>query len=79
MQLWETGLPQLWKKNSMPRAPKCFEKKNLRKPAVRKPIQLNDLKGAFLIFGIGFGLATFAFLVEKIISVYRSHRPTTFG
>ncbi len=67
MELWETGLPQYWVKNSIPRAPKCFEKTNLRKSAIPKPIRLNDLAGAFLILGVGVGLATFFFLIEYII------------
>jgi hypothetical protein len=67
MELWETGLPQYWVKNSIPRAPKCFEKKKLRRTAIPKPIRLDDLAGAFLILGVGVGLATFFFLMEIII------------
>ena len=67
MELWETGLPEYWVKNGIPRAPKCFEKVNERATAVRKPIRLNDLSGAFFILGVGFCLAIFFFLVENII------------
>jgi ionotropic glutamate receptor len=67
MELWETGLPQYWVKNSMPRAPKCFEKTKLRRTANPKPIRLDDLAGAFFILGVGVGLATFFFLVENMI------------
>ncbi|XP_046635994.1 ionotropic receptor 93a-like [Daphnia pulicaria] len=67
MELWETGLPEYWVKNSMPRAPKCFEKTKLRRTAIPKPIGLDDLAGAFFILGVGVGLATFFFLVENMI------------
>ncbi|XP_046447431.1 glutamate receptor ionotropic, kainate 2-like isoform X2 [Daphnia pulex] len=66
MELWETGLPQYWVKNSIPRASQCFEKTNLRKSAIPKPIRLDDLAGAFLILGVGVSLATFFFLMENI-------------
>ena len=67
MELWETGLPEYWVKNSMPHAQKCFKKTNQRKIAIRKPISLDDLAGAFLILGVGVSLATFSFLLENII------------
>ncbi|KZS03572.1 Uncharacterized protein APZ42_033783 [Daphnia magna] len=67
VELWETGLPQYWVKNALPRAPKCFAKIKFKQNSARQvPIQLNDLTGAFLILGIGVGLATFTFLVEKM-------------
>ncbi|XP_046447449.1 uncharacterized protein LOC124196410 [Daphnia pulex] len=78
LQLWETGLPQHWVKSSMPQAPKCFQKTNLPNTAIPKPIKLGDLTGAFLILGVGFGLATFFFLMENIIRC-RSLRTATIG
>ena len=67
MELWETGLPEYWVKNSMPRAQKCFEKTKLRiTTAARKSIQLNDLTGAFFILVVGISLATISFLIENI-------------
>lgn len=69
MELWETGLPQYWVKNSIPRAPKCFEKISPRKAAIPKPIRLDDLAGAFLVMGVGVSVATFFFLMENIIHV----------
>jgi hypothetical protein len=62
----------------MPQAPKCFQKTNLPNTAIPKPIQLGDLTGAFLILGVGFGLATFFFLMENIIRC-RSLRTATIG
>jgi ionotropic glutamate receptor len=68
MLLWESGLLPFWVKGSIPRASKCFSKTNQRSVTSRQdPIILKDLTSAFFILGIGLGLATFAFLVEKII------------
>jgi hypothetical protein len=54
-------------KNSVTRAPKCFDKIKPRVTVERKvPIQLGDLTGAFFILGIGVSLGTAAFLLEKI-------------
>jgi hypothetical protein len=72
MELWESGLPPFWVKNGMPKAPKCFAKKNPRENSARQnAIRLDDLTGAFLILGIGFGLTTFVFLLENIIGFRR--------
>lgn len=73
MELWETGLPPFWVKNGLPNAPKCFAKSKTRdnNSARQGAIRLDDLTGAFLILGIGFGLATFVFLLEKIIGFRR--------
>ena len=66
MKIWEMGLPQHWKKVSIHQAPKCFS--NRRPDAAKKmPIRLNDLFGAFLILGLGLGLATLTFFIENII------------
>nr|CAH0103993.1 unnamed protein product [Daphnia galeata] len=67
MELQETGFPEYWVKKSIPHAQKCFKKTNQRKIAIRKPISLDDLAGAFLILGVGVSLATFFFLLENII------------
>ena len=74
MLLWEGGQLPFWVKGVVPRAPKCFAKKDPRNNLSRQvPIQLKDLMSAFFILGIGLGLATFAFLVEKII-YFRNRR-----
>jgi ionotropic glutamate receptor len=77
MDLWETGLPRHWVRNFVPQAPnKCLAKKNLKEKSVRRgAIRLDDLMGAFLILGVGVGLATLAFVLEKII-YFRSQRKT---
>ncbi len=77
MDLWETGLPRHWVINFVPQAPnKCLAKKNLKKNSVRRgAIRLDDLMGAFLILGVGVGLATLVFVLEKII-YFRSQRKT---
>ena len=74
MLLWEGGQLPFWVKGVVPRAPKCFAKIDPRNNLSRQvPIQLKDLMSAFFILGIGLGLATFAFLVEKII-YFRNRR-----
>jgi hypothetical protein len=61
-------------KGLIPRAPKCFSKTIQRSVMSRQdPIILKDLMSAFFILGIGLGLATFAFIIEKII-YFRSRR-----
>ena len=78
MELWETGLPPFWVKNGLPRAPKCFAKrKSEENSAHQVAIRLDDLTGAFLILGIGVGLATFVFLLEKIIGFQQRVTSTT--
>jgi hypothetical protein len=67
MDLWESGLMLFWVKNlpTIPKANECFaDKKN--QVSRLAPIQLSDLTSAFLILGIGLGLATLSFLVELI-------------
>ena len=39
-----------------------------------KPIKLTDTKGAFLVLGIGLGLSTIVFIVERIV-VMKKTRP----
>jgi hypothetical protein len=67
MEVWETGLPPFWVKNAMPQAQKCFSKSKPLSSSRQVPIRLDDLTGAFLILGIGIGLATITFLIEKIL------------
>ena len=72
--LWESGQIPFWVKNAVPRAPKCFFKADPRSALTRQdPILLKDLMSAFFILGIGLSLATFAFLVEKIV-YFRNYR-----
>jgi ionotropic glutamate receptor len=74
MELWETGLPRHWVANFVPQAPKCLAKNSPQQNSVRRvAIRLEDLMGAFLILGVGVGLATFAFVLEKII-YFRNQR-----
>ena len=40
------------------------------------PLGLNDLLGVFLIFGVGVGMATLTFPVEKIITRYQQMMTT---
>jgi ionotropic glutamate receptor len=67
MDLWESGLVKFWVNHlpTIPRADACFVSSKLR---VSRPvaIQLTDLTSAFLILGIGIGLAILVFLLELI-------------
>lgn len=67
MDLWESGLMTFWVRNlpTIPKANECFaDEKNQVSRLV--PIQLSDLTSAFLILGIGIGLAALSFLLELI-------------
>lgn len=59
MMFWVRNLP------TIPKANECFaDEKNRVSRLV--PIRLSDLTSAFLILGIGIGLATLSFLLELI-------------
>ena len=70
MAMWEYGLLDHWVEEAfhIPGAEKCFVKEKSTKKAA---IKLVDLTGAFLILGIGLGLATLCFLIERIVFVYQ--------
>ena len=70
IELWETGLPPLWTKNSLPPAPICFAKAKSN-TSNKVPIRLNDLTGPFLVLGIGLSLSIFLFLMEIIFFNFR--------
>ena len=53
----------------VPGSEKCLDKKE--KAAKEVPIKLVDLTSAFLILGIGLGLATLCFLIEIIVAKYQ--------
>lgn len=66
MDLWESGMVRFWVKNLIPRSDECFASKESRASARQVAIHLQDLMGAFLILGIGLGLATLCYLLELI-------------
>ncbi|KAI9564400.1 hypothetical protein GHT06_008139 [Daphnia sinensis] len=79
LELWETGLTNFWVFNlfppTTPRAEQCFVE-STRRVSCRTPIQLSDLTSAvvpsaFLILGIGTGLAFLSFLTELLYSRFR--------
>ena len=70
IELWETGLPPLWTKNSLPPASICFAKAKAN-TSKKVPIRLNDLTGPFFVLGIGLSLAIFVFLMEIIFFKFR--------
>ncbi|XP_046453793.1 ionotropic receptor 93a-like [Daphnia pulex] len=72
LELCETGLVRFFVNHlpTIPRADECFAE-NKRRVSRPVPIQLTDLISAFLILGIGMGLATLIFLMESIVSRWR--------
>lgn len=77
VELWETGLTNFWVYNlfppTAPRSEQCFVE-STRRVSIRAPIQLSDLTSAFLILGIGTGLAVLCFLTELLYSRFRLYR-----
>ncbi|XP_046453943.1 ionotropic receptor 93a-like [Daphnia pulex] len=67
MDLWESGLVKFWVNNlpTLPKADACFvdSKRGVSRPVA---IKLTDLTSAFLILGIGIGLAILVFMLELI-------------
>ena len=65
MDLYASGIVRFWVNHlpTIPRADECFAN-NKRKVSRLLPIQLTDLTSAFLILGIGIGLAILSFLLE---------------
>ena len=72
MGMWEFGLPAYWVKEATPKADECFATKN-EKSVKLEPIHLYDLTSAFLILGIGIGLATLTFLLELVYARVKRH------
>ena len=65
ISLWESGHVRFWVQDAIPRADQCFAStKRTQHLARQVPIRLSDLTSAFLILGIGFGLALFTFVLE---------------
>ena len=70
MDLYESGIVRFWVKQlpTIPKADECFANDKRRVVSRPAPIQLTDLTSAFLVLGIGIGLATLVFLLETIYS-----------
>ena len=82
MAIWETGLANLWHKEDfdVPGVDnKCFAKKCANNDENKKPapIKLISYTGAFFMLGIGYGVATFCFLVELIVAKYKRETATS--
>ena len=76
MDLWESGLLRHWMNELIPKAEKCFAKRSTKRKkesARQVPIRLPDLVSAFLILGIGVGLAILCFLLELIYANFKRH------
>jgi hypothetical protein len=74
VKLWESGLTYFWGNIAIGKnkATECFQKKRQKSSAQQVPIRLTDLTSAFLILGIGLGLAIIAFVHELIKSKIHS-------
>ena len=66
IDLWEFGLVVHWMQEAIPKAEECLTTKTKDKSIRLVPIHLYDLASAFLILGIGLGLATLYLLIELI-------------
>lgn len=74
MNLWETGLPKYWAKEIVQNAgTKCLNKNEKPKTSSAAGIKLEDLISAFLILGVGIGLALVSFMIE----LFYGHLTTT--
>nr|CAH0101184.1 unnamed protein product [Daphnia galeata] len=75
MDLYESGIVRFWVKQlpTIPKADECFANDKRRVVSRPAPIQLTDLTSAFLILGIGIGLATLAFLLETIYAKWKQN------
>ncbi|KAI9556275.1 hypothetical protein GHT06_018849 [Daphnia sinensis] len=71
MNLWETGLVFFWGNRAIgvARAAECFDGKRQKSQAQQISIRLADLTSAFVILGIGLGLALLCFSLEHIKSI----------
>ena len=70
MDLYEIGLVRFWVKLIIPQAVECFAKRK-KESARQVPIRLSDLVSAFLILGIGVGLAILSFLLELFYAKFK--------
>ncbi len=64
MILFESGLVRFWARDAVPLADECLAT-DKHKTSVRK-FRLQDLTSAFLIWGIGIGLAMLVFSLEHV-------------
>ena len=77
VKLWDSGLTYFWANKAIgkDKATECFDTKRQKNSAKQVAIRLVDLTSAFLILGIGLGLATISFLQELIKSKFHHRRP----
>lgn len=67
MQLWESGLTKFWVNELVQEAGTGCQRKNEKpKTSIAAGIKLEDLISAFLILGVGIGLALVSFIFELI-------------
>ncbi|XP_032779707.2 ionotropic receptor 93a isoform X1 [Daphnia magna] len=76
IKLWESGITRFWTNSAigLAKAAECFDSRRQKSSARQVPIRLYDLTSAFLILGIGLGLAILCFLIELIKSKFQQGR-----
>ena len=72
MDLYKIGLLRFWVKQLTPQTEECFLKRK-KKSARQVPIRLSHLVSAFLILGIGVGLAIISFVLGLIYAKFKRH------
>nr|CAH0107515.1 unnamed protein product [Daphnia galeata] len=75
LDIYEFSLLRFWIKQlpTIPNADECFANNKRKVVSGPVPIKLTDLTSAFLILGIGIGLATLVFLLETIYAKWKQH------
>lgn len=73
MESWQYGLIDHWNKQNMPQPDrKCADYRQQSSELPR--ISLANLSGAFVLLLVGWSLAIFAFIVEKIVHYHKLNR-----
>jgi len=71
LQLQENGLLAHWEKKYYPQPDRCLG--DIKKVSRTQRISLNNLSGAFLVLLVGYAIALFAFIIEKIINYHEKN------
>ena len=70
MQMWDTGLVDLWSKRTTTIPTACL---NVKQRSTAKPrLGMRNLSGPFVILLIGYSASLVAFFIELSFSWYRS-------
>ena len=67
----QSGLLVYWERKYYPQPDKCFG--DINKLSRNHRISLNNLSGAFMVLLIGYRLATFVLIMEKIVYYHKKN------